>query len=236
MPVSVTSKRRWPGVGAERTRLTWPCFCVLDCVAHQIEQDLPQAPRIAAHEARDLTGHDPLQGEPGPIRRLPLGVVHLAHELTDVEGDLVQLKLLCVDRGKVEEVLDERQQEAAVALDDVQQLKALSVAARLKLVGEAEDGGQRGAEFVADPRKEGRLRAARRLGGEHRLLQLTRPLFHEPLRSAVCLCELLVGEEELARALLEEALRFFPRRAFARREATRCVLRHAAARTTKRTR
>ena len=153
-------------------------------VAHVVEQGLPQPGRVAAQRFgkrlridRDL---QPLA--PGLFVDQGLDVFEQRREL---EIGVLQLNPSGFDLGKIEDVVDDREQVLAGALDLLHPHGLLLRQPRAQdQVGEPEDGVHRGADFVAHVGKESALAARRPLrlvgppgqlalhGGQHLLARL----------------------------------------------------------------
>ena len=153
----------------------------LDGVAQEIEQDLLQAQRIAAHAfghaGRDIGGE--LQALGGGLRRQGLG--HALDQLDGGEFDAFEVEAAGLDLGEVEDVVDDPQQRRRRIAHRAQRLALLERERRaLQHVDHAQDAVHRRADLVAHGGQEGRLglvgafgvalRVDRRIAGEPRLV------------------------------------------------------------------
>ena len=97
----------------------------LDGVAHQVDQDLPQAPEVA-HQAIGNIGVDPtgqFQSFLGRLHRQRL--TGAADAFPQAEIDALQFQLARLDLGKVENVVEQSQQRVGRVLDDLQEVSLL---------------------------------------------------------------------------------------------------------------
>jgi hypothetical protein len=136
-----------------------------DGVGQEVEQDLLDAHRIAAHRFRHGRVEFAADGQ-------LLGLGALGDLLAGIEAELVQRKvgvleqqLVGLDLGDVENVVDDGQQVMGRIGHLAQALVLLGVAGvALGEVGEADDGIHRRADFMAHVGQEGALGAVGRFG------------------------------------------------------------------------
>ena len=142
----------------------------LDGIADEIDDDLAQAPGIAAQAKRHVGGdvHHGLDALRGALQR------HRGHGLVDqvagAELEIVEIEPVCLDLGEIKHVVEQREQTPGAAVDDVDVFALLR--RELGLAQEPRHADHRvhgRADLVADVGEEGALRAVRRLGREPRL-------------------------------------------------------------------
>ncbi len=81
----------------------------LDRIGGQVQQDLPQPPRIAHQQLRGLGSDTAFEVQPlvrGALREFPQRV---GHRMPQGEVDTLQVELACLDLGKVQNIVDESQ-------------------------------------------------------------------------------------------------------------------------------
>ena len=156
----------------------------LDGVVEQVQEHLPQAYGIADDAAGNLRRDRQAQIEvlaPGGVQ---LEVDDRAHHLVQVEVDPLELQAIALDFGVVEHVVDDPQQPAGRAVDDVDQLALF--AAEVPLPQElcrAQDAVHGRAQLVADRGHEAPLGLAGLLGAGLGLQQLRRQALQVENRS-----------------------------------------------------
>ena len=143
----------------------------LEGIAHQVDQHLAQAQRIAGQAHRHVRvgpGHQ-LQAF---FRRAPRKQVHhLVEHIRQVERHAFQRQLARLDLGKVQDVVDDAQQILAGAVDLVEVIARLRGQVEVRAeAGKAEDGVHRRADLVADIGQEVALGAGGGFGIGARLL------------------------------------------------------------------
>src|SRR5262249_4859112 len=147
----------------------------LDRIARQVEQDLPQAPRVAPQPARRLGVNTADQFQPLDTGRLGEQADRLLDGGIQVEVYRFQLQLTGLDLREIEDVVEDVEQGLGRRLGHVQVLALLGrevgVQGQLR---HTEDAIHRRADLVAHVRQELALRPAGCLRRHFRLLQLTR--------------------------------------------------------------
>ncbi len=146
----------------------------LERVAEQIGQDLPQAIRVAAEEAR----HARVE-RGGELEALAMGALgeeldDLLDRLPQIEVDHLELELAGFHLREVEHVVDDAEERRAARPERLHVLALLVVEAGVEEErAHADDAVERRPHFVAHDREELALRERRRLGhllGEHELV------------------------------------------------------------------
>ena len=127
----------------------------LDRIAQQVEQDLPQPQRIAAHPARHAGGDAVMERQPALARHRPHQRGDIVQQRMQVELDLLQLQLAGFDLGQVQRIVDQAQQMRAGALDGVG-ITLLPLVQRrgLQQFGHAQHAGHGRADLMAQRGQE----------------------------------------------------------------------------------
>ena len=116
---------------------------------------------------RELGGHLNTLGDAGLVLVNQLGKHHI-----DVEGRDLQLLLTGLNLGDVHDVVDDAQQLLVVLLYQTDKLLTLSIILNIRQhAGEADDGIQRGTDFVTHVGNESRLQTVTLLCPRQSLLQ-----------------------------------------------------------------
>ena len=179
MPVSMTSncsRGSWPFARVQQPvdDAHLAGLGELDGIAHQIDENLPQAGRIG----EDGFGQRAV-GLDGERQALSVGPSshqrgHVGENLPGGGGNALDVELAGLDLGDVEDVVDQGQQHFAVAADGVEVVPAIFLR-QLRLqqqVGIAEHGRDGGADFMARVGQELALGLGGGLGGFFRPTQL----------------------------------------------------------------
>ena len=137
----------------------------LDRVRHQVAEHLPEAMRVAAHRRRHRRVHQHQQLETLELGALGKQQHHFFDRPRRRERKLLELELAGLDLGKVEDVVDDEQQQLGRAVQHVDET-ALALVERgvAEQVRHAQDAVHRRADLVAHVRKEEALGEARGLG------------------------------------------------------------------------
>ena len=144
-----------------------PALGELDRVGHQVDEDLPQPRRVRLDVLGDPR-RDTRLGNRAACRRPALHQVeHVVDHVRGRADDAFRLQLAGFDLGDIQDVVDQRQQVGAVALDGLHgvQLVGIDEVGQQQL-GEAQDGGHGRANLVAHVGQEVGLGAAGGLGGQ----------------------------------------------------------------------
>ena len=144
----------------------FPDIGELDGVGRQVEQNLPQAQRVAHQRQRRLWSDGKQQLQPlfGGVNGDLIG--HVLQHIIQVEGDGFQLQLARFDLGEIENVIDDAQQAVRGREDFAHIVLLFSGQFRLQCqVTEPNDGVHRRANFVAHAGQEITLGASGGLGG-----------------------------------------------------------------------
>ena len=137
----------------------------LDGVADQVDQHLAE-PVGVAHQPRRHRGaeaDDQLDGL--AARGAAQQHVHVPEHLVELELGILEFELAGLDLGDVEDVVDQRQQRLAGAVDLAERRHGLfGVVLVQGDAGEPDDGADRGTDLVAHVGQEGRLGLGGHLG------------------------------------------------------------------------
>ena len=143
-----------------------------DRVVDQIQQHLAQPAGIAQHPLRHRWLHQAHQFElllPGFFGN---DIQRFVECGAQIELDRLQFHLASLDLGKIQQIVDQRQQGFAGCTDRLGELQLRLALFRIQQQGgKADHRVERRADFVAHVRQEFRLGAAGRLGIGTRLLQ-----------------------------------------------------------------
>ena len=169
MPVSVTESatRTSPSarVDGPRAHDNLAILGELDGVAEEVEEDLLQARRVPGDQVRqaDIKIHDQFQALLQRLEgELPDGLLQAMEE---VEGDVFQLELPGLDLGKVEDVIDEREQRVGAREHGLQITLLLGREFRIQAqLAHADDAVDGGADFMRDVGEEVALGLAGEVG------------------------------------------------------------------------
>ena len=149
-------------------------------VAGQVEEDLDQAPLVAAHANGRLRRQIHDQHDPLRTRLDREQVAHRRDERGHVHLVVAQVEAARLDLGQIEQVVDEREEVRAAATDRRQgvALHPAEIAPPEQRLRVSEHGVERRAQLVAHVGEELALGAARHLGPLARDRQLRRALAH----------------------------------------------------------
>ena len=182
-PVSATSKRsaRTGDRVEAAERQAYPSFAgEFDGVLEQVDDDLPQAAWIAAHEGGELVVDVDDDLETLAVRLHREKVDGLMHPGPEVEARRLQLEPPGLDLGEVEDVVDEAQEDVGGEPDLVHVVGLLGIELRLaQELDDPEDGLDRGPDLVTHVREELALRVRGLFGlvpGLHEALLAKDPL------------------------------------------------------------
>ena len=152
-----------------------------DGVINEIDQDLAKLARVGADQARQF-------GSRVEDKAQSLGFCTFLHHGDDMAGQFdgidiaaIDLALARLDLGKIEDVVDQRQQMLATADDDTEALPGMAGNGRIPRhdVGKPENRGERGPQFVRHVGQKHRLGAVGRLRLVSGFGQFRRPLPHQ---------------------------------------------------------
>ncbi len=135
-------------------------------VADQVEQDLPHPVRVQRHEFGKLAPGDEIQRQALSLRLRREHQKGVVREVDRSHRSRRELELAGLQLGEIQDVVDDRQQRLAGRQDAVQVASTNLVQTRAfrQQVGEAQDRGQRRADFVAHIGQELALRGRGGLG------------------------------------------------------------------------
>ena len=177
---------------------------VLDGVAEQVGQDLPEAKRVAVAPGRHLPIHVAHQLEATLLRPRRQQVADLLDEIDDGEvlaGDLQTARL---DLREVQDVVDDLQQRVCGGAHRVQHLQLSAVELRvLEQFRHPHDTVHRRADLVAHAGEEVALGPAGMLRLLRGALEVARPLDDQFLQLLPVLGEVLVAAPDLAQHVVE---------------------------------
>ena len=147
----------------------------LDCVAQQVDEDLPQPRRIASERSRHIRRHLIRQLEALLMRPQRQRSHDVLDDLAEVEIHRVERQLARFDLREVEDVVEQAHQRVG---RDLHHLEILALLRRQlggeRELGHADDAVHRRADLVAHVRQELALGAARLFG---RLARVPQRLF-----------------------------------------------------------
>ncbi len=128
----------------------------LDCVAQQVQQNLPDALVVRLHQSRKVERRVQNEDEPFLLR------IHADHrrDFLQQRGQLnrggIQIEMAGTDPGQIQQIVDDGQQMAAAARDRAQRILAGGLGQRALPyeIGVAENGVQRRAQLMAHAGQE----------------------------------------------------------------------------------
>ena len=129
----------------------------LDGVVAQVEQNLFESGRVGSDMSRYIVSNFDDKGQPFGCSRWFTDTGDILKHVIDVDLQAFYRHLLSFNLGKVEDIVDQRQQVLGIVENDVYQLRlfVLGDHAALDALGKAYDGGERGSDLVAHVGQKG---------------------------------------------------------------------------------
>ena len=125
-------------------------FGELDGIADQVDQHLRQAQRIAPQAVRHVRGHLVFEDQLLFLRLGAQQVGQVVEDFVEIEILLLQLQAAGIDPGKIEDVVDDGQQQLAGAFDTAHVIHVARLErALLQQVRQADHAIERRADLVA---------------------------------------------------------------------------------------
>ncbi len=150
-----------PGTLATYLQRDFPALGKFNGIAHDVDQNLPQAPRIADDTQGYIGRHSAHQCQTLVLRPHGKYFLGLDHTGLQIEGDVLNFQLACFNLGEVQDVVNDPQQGVRRRFDDTDKLALLRVQRGIQQqVGHANHPVHGRADLMAHIGQKVRLRPA----------------------------------------------------------------------------